>query len=230
MPIRPMQVKISLGVGAGWDWAVIRGSGLLFLTNLVAIILSSFLIFSSMNMDIAKVSSRITDWQRENEKLDHFYAVIEMTSLRRLLGKVGTLPRRVLILLAFLALVSYPLQRSLIRLSHEAYIRRAVLAELSKLIPRDSVVQEDLEIDPERVHVRVANVGLHCPADIGRAGAMIPRFRNFVIHKGRLGPAGVPRSFAKNGTFRLVWGFENNVRLLTYPKGFRAFRFGLRTA
>ena len=70
MPIRPMQVKISLGVGAGWDWAVIRGSGLLFLTNLVAIILSSFLIFSSMNMDIAKVSSRITDWQRENEKLD----------------------------------------------------------------------------------------------------------------------------------------------------------------
>ncbi|HVA93995.1 MAG TPA: TIGR00341 family protein [Candidatus Dormibacteraeota bacterium] len=156
--LMPPLAVVGFGVGIGWDWPIIRGGSLLFVTNLVAIVLSSFLVFFSMRMDTAAVSARITEWQGEKEKSDHFYAVIQKTPLTRLLGNVGTLPRRVLILLAFLALVSYPLQRSLIRLSSEASIRHTIVTDLRQLIPPESIVQEEVEISSDNVRVRVVTV------------------------------------------------------------------------
>ncbi len=156
--LMPPLAVVGFGVGSGWDWAIIRGGALLFVTNFVAIILSSFLVFYSMRMGTRAVSERITEWQQEKEKSDHFYAVIQRTPLTRLLGKVGTFPRRLLILLGFLALVSYPLQRSLIRLSREASIRRTVVTDVRQLIPQESIVQEEVGIASDSVRVRVVAV------------------------------------------------------------------------
>lgn len=149
---------VGFGLGIGWDWPIIRGGGLLFLTNLVAIIFSSFLVFFSVHMDTAGVRAQINKWLEEHEKSEHFYEVIERTPLRRLLGRVGSLPRRVLILLIFVAMVAFPLQQTLTRLTQEARIRRVVLDELHKFIPRDAIFQEGTEIFPDRIRVRVVAV------------------------------------------------------------------------
>jgi uncharacterized hydrophobic protein (TIGR00271 family) len=156
--LMPPLAVVGFGVGVGWDWSIIRGGGLLFLTNLVAIILSSFVVFLSVRMDAPAVRLQISDWLEQQEKSERFYEFVERTPLRQLLGKVGTLPRRLLILLAFLASVAYPLQQSLVRLTQEAQIRRVVLDNLHEFIPRESVLQEDVEVLPDRVRVRVVAV------------------------------------------------------------------------
>jgi uncharacterized hydrophobic protein (TIGR00271 family) len=149
---------VGFGVGIGWDWEIVRGGGLLFLTNLVAIILSSFLVFFAVRMDTPEVRRRINEWLEEEEKKEPFYEFIERTPLRRLLGKVGSLPRRALILFIFLAMVTLPLQQTLSQLRQEAQVRRVVLEELYRSIPRDAIFREDLEIQPERVRLRVVAV------------------------------------------------------------------------
>src|ERR1019366_6187239 len=133
----------------------------------VAIIMSSFVVFLILRMDVPAVRSKIAEWQIEKQKSDNFYAAIEATPLKQFLGKMGTLPRRALILLTFLALVAYPLQRSLIRLSSEVHIRRVILADLHKLIPLESIVREDVEIGADIVRVRaIAVLPKGVPADI----------------------------------------------------------------
>jgi hypothetical protein len=120
-------------------------------------------------MDAPAVRLQISDWLEQQEKSERFYEFVERTPLRRLLGKVGTLPRRLLILLAFLASVAYPLQQSLVRLTQEAQIRRVVLDNLHHFIPRGSVFQEEVEVSPDRVRVRViAVLPGRLPADENR--------------------------------------------------------------
>jgi uncharacterized hydrophobic protein (TIGR00271 family) len=149
---------VGFGVGIGWDWRIVSGGGLLFLTNLVAIILSSFLVFFAVRLDTPEVRRQINAWLEQEKKHETFYEFIDRTPLRRLLGRVGSLPRRALILFIFLAMVAFPLSRTLNQLRRETQIRRAVLDELHKAIPREAIFREDLEILPERVWVRVVAV------------------------------------------------------------------------
>lgn len=149
---------VGFGVGIGWDWSIIRGGGLLFLTNLVAIIFSSFVAFFSVRMETPAVRNQINEWLDGKEKTDRLYNAIQRTPLRRMLGRVGSLPRRVLILTIFLVTVAVPLQHTLVRLKQEAQIRSIVLGEINKVIPRESIVQENVELLPGRVSVRLIAV------------------------------------------------------------------------
>jgi len=149
---------IGFGIGSGWNWAIIRGGGLLFLTNLVAIILSSFLVFFSVRLDTPDVRRQINEWLDEHQKDESLYEFIDRTPLRRLLGRVGSLPKRVLILLIFLGTVAFPLQSTLTRLREEAQIRHVVFEEVHEMIPRDSIFSENLEIQPSLVRLRVVAV------------------------------------------------------------------------
>jgi uncharacterized hydrophobic protein (TIGR00271 family) len=146
---------VGFGVGAGWDWAIVRGGGLLFLTNLVAIIFTSFVVFFIVRMDAPQTRQQINQWLYEHERGERLYELVERTPLRNLLGKVGSLPRRMLILLIFLVSVSLPLGRTLLELAESARVRRAVFEEFSSVLPRDNIVREDLEISAERIRVRV---------------------------------------------------------------------------
>ncbi len=156
--LMPPLAVVGFGVGIGWDWAIVRGGGLLFLTNLVAIILSSFLVFFSVRMDAPSVRAQINEWAQEQERHERFYELIERTPIRKLLGQVGSLPRRLLVLVIFLAMVSLPLQQALSRLREETRIRRIVLQELHRTIPADATFREDIEFAPDVVRVRVAAV------------------------------------------------------------------------
>lgn len=144
---------VGFGVGSGWNWDIIRGGGLLYLTNLVAIIFCSFLVFFAVRMDAPAVREKINEWLEEEEKGEKLYEALERTPLRRLMGRVGSLPRRVTILLIFMLMVSLPLGRTLLRLRDEANIRRVVLEEIGRAIPRDALLREQTDITPDRVRV-----------------------------------------------------------------------------
>jgi len=153
----PLSV-VGFGVGIGWDWNVIRGGGLLFLTNLVAIILSSVLVFFSIRMDSPAVREQITDWMEKQGSTEPFYEAVRHTPLHRLLGKVGTLPRRLLILFLFLGLVCLPLAQTLNRLVSEANAQRIVHNEIRNAIPGESLFREDVEMGKNSVSVRIVAV------------------------------------------------------------------------
>lgn len=144
---------VGFGVGSGWNWNIIRGGGLLYLTNLVAIIFCSFLIFFAVRMDAPAVRQKINAWLEEEEKGERLYEALDRTPLRRLFGRVGSLPRRVALLLIFMLLVAFPLGRTLLRLRDEANIRRVVLEEIGQVIPRDALLREQTDISPDRVRV-----------------------------------------------------------------------------
>lgn len=148
---------VGFGIGIGWEWTIISGGGLLFLTNLVAIIATSFLVFFMVRMDAVDVRDNIREWVNAHKK-EPLYDFIEETPLRRLLGKVGSLPRRLSILAIFLAVVSFPLGRTLAQLREEAQIRRTVLDALHQVIPRDAVFRENLDILPTSLRLQVLAV------------------------------------------------------------------------
>lgn len=150
---------VGFGVGVGWEWEIIRGGGLLFLTNLVAIIFSSFLVFFSVRMDSRTARDQIAAWLEVEKAHENFYAAIQRTPLRKVLGHVGSFPRRVLILAVFLVSVAFPLQRTWNKLRQEASVRRVVLFELDRVIPREAVFQQNTEILPDRLAIRLV-VGL----------------------------------------------------------------------
>ncbi len=154
----PPLAVIGFGIGVGWDGPITRGGGLLFLTNLVAIILSSFVVFFAIRMDSSAVRTTINEWAREHKQGDRLYQMIERTPVRQLLGHIGSLPRRLAVLVLFLGLVMLPLQQTLVRLKHEAQIRRVVRLELNKSIPRDATFREDIQFIGDVVRIRVAAV------------------------------------------------------------------------
>lgn len=156
--LMPPLCVVGFGIGIGWEGSIIRGGGLLFLTNLVAIILSSVLVFFSIRMDSPAVREEITEWLEKQGSTERFYDAVRRTPLRRLLGRVGTLPRRLLILFLFLGLVCLPLGQTLNRMVNEANTRRIVLSEIRNAIPLDALVREDVELEKGTVQVHVMAV------------------------------------------------------------------------
>lgn len=146
---------VGFGVGSGWNWEIVTGGGLLFLTNLVAIIFTSFVVFFVVRMDAPQVRQKINQWLYEHERGERLYEIVEQTPLRALLGKVGSFPRRLLIMLIFLVSVSLPLGRTLLELAENARVRRVVIEELDAALPREAVVRQDLEVTAERVRLRI---------------------------------------------------------------------------
>ncbi len=151
--LMPPLAVVGFGVGIGWDWNIMRGGGLLFLTNLVAIILSSVFVFFSIRMDALPVSQTISAWLRKREENDRFYQTLQRTPLRHMLGTVGTLPRRLLILMIFLVPVCVPLFRTLNRIVKETNARRIAQSELESAIPKDSLFRQEVSFAQDRVHI-----------------------------------------------------------------------------
>lgn len=149
---------VGFGMGSGWNWEILSGGGLLFLTNLVAIILSSVLVFFVVRMDAPGVRSEITERLAGEEISDTFYNLMQHSPLRRLLVNVGTLPRRISILLIFLGAVCFPLVRTFNRIVADAKMRRIVLHDVERAVPKESLFQEEVEIGREQIKVRIVAV------------------------------------------------------------------------
>jgi uncharacterized membrane protein len=109
-------LSVGFGVGSGMTWAIISGAGLLFLTNLAAIVASAFLVFYIVRMDSPDVRMKIGYAELEQASPDRLYKLLEKTGLGKSLGDIGHLRWRVLMLLVCLVLLFFPLRKSLYQL------------------------------------------------------------------------------------------------------------------
>ncbi len=135
--LMPPLCTVGFGMGSGFDWAIISGAGLLFLTNLAAIVASAFLVFYVVRMDSPDVRTKIDSLVLEGASHDRLYAVLQRTRLSEAFGHVGKLRWRIVMLVAILAILFVPLRRSLLQVRDEASSRAAVREALRLLGPAD---------------------------------------------------------------------------------------------
>jgi uncharacterized membrane protein len=57
--LMPPLCTTGFGVGSGWNWSIVSGAALLFLTNLAAIVTSAFIVFFVVRMDAPAVRDEI---------------------------------------------------------------------------------------------------------------------------------------------------------------------------
>jgi len=103
---------------------IISGAGLLFFTNLAAIVACAFLVFSLVSMDSLDVRQSISETEMEHASDDWLYSVLGRTVLRHSVGNVGQLRWRVGMILVTLAILFF---RSASRCCRSATKRRAAL-------------------------------------------------------------------------------------------------------
>lgn len=156
--LMPPLCTVGYGVGSGMDWAIIGGAGLLFLTNLAAIIACAFLVFFLVRMDAPDVRMKIGYSELERASRDPLYGLLQSTRLGRSFGMVGQFRVRVVMILITLAILVVPLRKSLIQLRDETVARAAVREAMRTLGPPDTFLTQEFDILPDRIVVRMVSV------------------------------------------------------------------------
>ncbi|MCE9623960.1 MAG: TIGR00341 family protein [Deltaproteobacteria bacterium] len=103
---------------------VVKGGGLLFAANFVAIIFTSMVVFLVVRMNAKSVRRKVDEWQRKSYNqtpLEHF---LNHTKIWKVFEKVGTFQARLLLAVVFLLLVFQPLYRSMVELKNHISLKR----------------------------------------------------------------------------------------------------------
>lgn len=168
--LMPPLCVVGFGVGTGFDWPIVKGSGLLFLANLVAIIVTSSLVFFIVRMDTEEVKECAFRWQESEEKLDQRFAhVVQRVPLYRRVRRVGSLPGRLAIILFFLIVIFIPLKQALSRVTREVTIRQEVNKRVKAFAQpgRSTIETTDTMISEGKILVslRISTAELYGHAD-----------------------------------------------------------------
>ena len=100
---------VALSLNGAEGMSVARGGGLLFLTNLVAIMFTAMLVFLALHIDTRRVSERVAA-QRKDERADGLVrAVMLRYPASEKLRRIGALPSRIIFLALILVLILIPL-------------------------------------------------------------------------------------------------------------------------
>jgi uncharacterized hydrophobic protein (TIGR00271 family) len=153
--LMPPLCAVGFGVGSGWNWPIIAGAGLLFLTNFAAIAGSAFLVFYLVGMDAPEVRSSISEAEMRRATGNRLYTLIHGTAAAKLFGDVGQLRWRILMVAVTLTVLFIPLRRSLMQLRDETLCRAASLEAVRSLVPADHLLSQQLEILPDRLIQRL---------------------------------------------------------------------------
>ncbi len=108
---------VSLSPGSGF--AVARGGGLLFFTNLIAITFMAMLVFLVLHIDTSPVRERVRAWRESNQESIGMQSLVDRIPASERLKHVGSLPSRLLLILMTVGLISIPLYKSYNQLSDE---------------------------------------------------------------------------------------------------------------
>ena len=157
--LMPPLCTVGFGLGSGFDWEIMYGAGLLFITNLAAIIASAFLVFYLLRMDSMDVRLAIAQPLLERASGDSIYHYLERkTAISRSFANIGKLRWRVLMIVIAIGTVLVPLSRSLSKLTGELVARDAVENAVNMVTEREGIVSllYDVHSDPIAVNLIVA--------------------------------------------------------------------------
>ncbi len=110
-------VAVSLNGSEGMR--VARGGGLLFLTNLVAIMFTAMIVFLALHIDTQSVRERVADWRRDDGTEGLVRALMLRLPASEKFRRIGSLPSRFIFIIFILALILIPLSQSFIQLKDE---------------------------------------------------------------------------------------------------------------
>ena len=171
--LMPPLCAVGFGIGSGFAWPIISGAGLLFLTNLAAIVASAFLVFYVVRMDSPDVRTKIDSLVLEGASRDRLYELLQKTKVSGALGHVGKLRWRIVMLVAVLAMLFVPLSRSLLQVRDEARSRTAVREALRLLGPADAFVTQQVDITAAQIVIRLVAASPVSKDRIGEAQKLL---------------------------------------------------------
>lgn len=149
--LMPPLCTMGFGLGAGVNLEIMGGAGLLFLTNLVAIVACAFVVFLVAGMSAPEVQ-KLAFASREDEPLAR---LLSHGPVSRILAMRGKLRWRVLMLLVLLASIAVPLRRALLQVANETRTRAAVQEDLKDLLPSDGVVSQQVTVSQGVIAIRL---------------------------------------------------------------------------
>lgn len=151
--LMPPLCTVGFGLGSGFIWAIMRGAGLLFLTNLVAIVFAAFLVFFLVRMDAPEVRMPIVAELARERRSDPLSRRLAAAGIGTTVTRKTSLEFRVLMLVVVLVGLAVPLRQSLGQLRDETVARAAIAEVVRDLVPRGSVLNRQVEIAQDRVTV-----------------------------------------------------------------------------
>jgi uncharacterized hydrophobic protein (TIGR00271 family) len=149
--LMPPLCTVGYGLGSGANMRIMGGAGLLFLTNLVAITASAFVIFLLVGMNAPEVRAQMA-LSRKDEVLAHR---LERTPLARMVANSGQIHWRILMLLALLAVIAIPLRSAFVQVAQETIARGAVQDVVKTLMPTGDLVSQQVEVSRDAIAVRL---------------------------------------------------------------------------
>ncbi|HWB32154.1 MAG TPA: DUF389 domain-containing protein [Acidobacteriaceae bacterium] len=169
--LMPPLCTMGFGVGSGFNRQIIGGAGLLFLTNLVAIVASAFAVFLLVGMNSPELNAEMVS-SRESEVLARRLA---HSPFARAVANGGQLRWRILTLVILLAFIAVPLRTAFMQLAGEAVVRAAVQDVVKNLLPPGALVSQQIEIGRGDVAIRLIATQPLAPAKIDQAEKEIER-------------------------------------------------------
>ncbi len=173
--LMPPLCTVGFGVGSGFLWPIIYGAGLLFLTNLAAIVASAFAVFLAVRMDSADVRQEIDNSIRERASDDRLFRLLRRSFLRSSLADIGKLRWRVVMLALVLGVLFVPLSKALMELRNESIARGAVREAIRGIANRDAIVSEVMDLSGEQIRIRLILSDAVDPARVEQARNLILR-------------------------------------------------------
>jgi uncharacterized hydrophobic protein (TIGR00271 family) len=152
--LMPPLCVVGFGVGSSFNPPIITGAALLFLTNIVAIVASAFLIFLVIGMNTPEVRLQIDQSLEERGKSDRLYRLL-VEHTHGVFGNIGKLRWRVLMLLLLLGALFLPLRSALLRVKDETVARSAVQSALAQMVPAQSVVAQQVQYSTNGINISV---------------------------------------------------------------------------
>jgi len=161
--LMPPLCTVGFGVGAGWQVNIIRGAGLLYLTNLVAIVSAALLVFWLIRMEPLPF---VSQGAPTRDLLDRALAHAHRSKLMRALPG---LPLRLALPLIALTVVAVPLSRALIQVRDEATARTLARTAVRSLAPPDEIVSQQTDVTRDLIRVRIVTTANIDAARLERA-------------------------------------------------------------
>jgi uncharacterized hydrophobic protein (TIGR00271 family) len=112
-------IGMAVTLNPGTGFAVARGGGLLFFTNLVAITFMAMIVFLTLHIDTDSVRERVRTWRESNRESVRIQSLLDKMPASGRLKRIGSLPSRLLLVVMTILLISIPLNQSYGQLSYE---------------------------------------------------------------------------------------------------------------
>ncbi|CAN5707054.1 TIGR00341 family protein [soil metagenome] len=151
--LMPPLCTIGFGLGSGANARIMGGAGLLFITNLVAIVASAFMVFLLIGMNSPAIRAEM-----EHSRSGEFFArKLGHGPFARAIANGGKLHWRIAMLVVLLGSVAIPLRTALMQLAGEAVARGAVQEVMRDLVPRGSLVSQQVEVGRQTIAIQLVS-------------------------------------------------------------------------